>query len=759
MAPRHHRLKGAALLAALLPTAALAQSAGSFEDAGDTLVSAMMMFVGNDEKIYILDKAESNAAQINGHPAWGSVYDIASRSTTLMDVTTNVFCASGMHLPNGSFITLGGNGAVGPGGALGSVNNGFVGSYDATIGTYDGRKAIRILDPCTGSPDTWDSNCLWYDNPNVTAMQKDRWYSAAEPLGDGTVAIIGGFVNGGYINRNYPNTDPAYEGGAAEPTYEFFPSRGDAQVMQFMVDTSGLNSYAHSFLLSSGRMYLQANTSSIIWDPDTNEETKLPEMPNGVVRVYPASGATAMMPLLPDDNYTQTVIFCGGFNNMNDEEWGDYSYPKVNTWERRASTDCQRITPEPTDGSAAAFEQDDDMLDPRTMGQFIALPDGTLLVINGGRNGTAGYSQATGETPNFGDMGFGESLASEPVYTPAIYNPKAPKGSRWSDEGLGTSTIPRLYHSSALLLPDASVFVAGSNPNIDVNTSTVFPTTYKAEIFYPPYFSSTRPQPQGVPTQYTYGGDYFNITVPANSYSGSANDAADNTTVWLMRQGFTTHAMNMGQRALALNNTYTVNSDGSYVLHVSQPPPNPNILQPGPVFTFVTVKGIPSNGTYGIVGNGQIGTQEVLSVASLPDTVRLDSASGSADPSSSSASSDDKSSSSNTGIIIGGIVGGIVLIGLAGAGIGICMRNRKQAAAAAASSMPGSGSMGMPGTMRQRDSDATMMPLQGAYNNSAMWGSNADLRSPSPYKDVGRTTPSASGEFDPYTHTPVRQGY
>lgn len=30
------------------------------------------MFVGNEEVVYFLDKAEGNAAQVNGHPAWGA---------------------------------------------------------------------------------------------------------------------------------------------------------------------------------------------------------------------------------------------------------------------------------------------------------------------------------------------------------------------------------------------------------------------------------------------------------------------------------------------------------------------------------------------------------------------------------------------------------------------------------------------------------------------------------------------------------------
>ncbi|KAG6333443.1 hypothetical protein ID866_5645 [Astraeus odoratus] len=754
---------------------ASAQTAGSITQVGDSLVSAMMMFLGNEEKVYILDKAEGNAAQINGHPAWGSVWDINGHSAQLMDVATNVFCASGMHLPNGSYAAFGGNGAVGPGGNIGSVkNDAGSGAYDATYGDYDGGTAIRILNPCTDSDDWSSAQCQWFDNATVLAMQKRRWYAAAEPLGDGTVALLGGFVNGGYINRNTPNTDPAYEGGAAEPTYEFFPSRGEATVMEFMVTTSGLNSYAHTYLMPSGKMLVQANISTILWDPDANVETALPGMPGNVVRVYPASGAVAMLPLTPANNWTPTILFCGG-SDMPDSYWGNYSYPYYNTWEYPASKDCQRLTPEPQDGSSPAYEQDDDMLEGRTMGQFIALPDGTLLVVNGGTNGTAGYAQATGMTPDFASMPYGESLATGPVGTPAIYNPNMPKGSRWSNAGLSTSNIPRLYHSSAMLLPDASVMIAGSNPNIDVNLSTIYPTTYTVEIFYPPYFSaSVRPQPTGIPKQLSYGGDYFNITVPASSYSGSANAAAANTTVVLSRGGFTTHAMNMGQRHLQLNNTYTVNSDGSYVLHVAQAPPNPNILQPGPALLFVVINGIPSNGTMVIVGSGNIETQPTSAVADLPANVLNSAAQGSGSPSSSSGNSS-SSSGPSTAVIVAGIVGAIAVIGVVGAVFGVCVARRRRAASrqhpSAAYAMGttrsgyvgGGGGMGMGmgmGSDPARHSDSSaFVPLQ-QENPSMAWNASSVSLQSSPYQDDYGGRPSGA-DYDPYAPDSPRrpEGY
>ncbi|KAI0246177.1 glyoxal oxidase [Lactifluus subvellereus] len=582
---------------------AFAQQTGSF-----------VMFVGSSDKVYILDKVEGNAHQINGHSVYASVWDIASRTATPMDVQTNAFCAAGMHLPNASYAVFGGNTAIGPGGdnsAAGSTT-----TFDPTYQDYDGTRAIRIITPCDGV--VTSPPCSWYDSSNGLQMAKRR------------CRADGGFTAGGFINRYTPNVDPTYEGGAAEPTYELFPPTSQSpQIMNFMVKTSGLNAYALTYLMPSGKMFVQANYSTTLWDYDRNIETPLPDMPDQIVRVYPASGANAMLPLTPANNYTPTLIFCGG-QTMDDASWGNYGYPGVDTWTLAASSMCHRIIPEPVDGSAPAYVQDDSLPIGRTMGQFVALPDGTLLVINGAEYGTAGYAQRTLTTTTFGAMPFGESLATGPVAQPAIYNPNAPAGSRWSTAGLSSSNIPRLYHSSALLLPDGSVMVAGSNPNADVNLTTKYPTTYTAEYFYPPYFAAkTRPVPRNIPANLSYGGNPFNITVPSSSYTGDAEGAAGNTTVWLIRQGFTTHAMSMGQRIMQLNNTFTIQDDGTIVLHTAQLPPSPNLFQPGPAFLFVTISGIPSNGTYVLVGNGQIGAQPTAPASVLPQSSRATRGSGS----------------------------------------------------------------------------------------------------------------------------------
>lgn len=484
-------------------------------------------------------------------------------------------------------------------------------------------------------------------------------------------------------------------------------------------------------------------------------------MPGGVVRVYPASGANAMLPLTPANNYTQTLLFCGG-SVMTDNDWGTYSGPNADTWTITASSDCQRLTPEPADGSQPAYQQDDDMIEPRTMGQFIALPTGKYLLINGGQNGTAGYALGTPITPEY-KMPFGVSLASQPVLRPVIYDPDAAQGSRWSTLGLSASQIPRLYHSSAMLLPDGSVLVAGSNPNPDVNTSTYYDTEYRADIFYPPYFNtSNRPSPQNLPSTLSYGGSSFDVLIPSSSYSGDGNDAADATIVTLVRGGFTTHAMNMGQRFMQLNNTYTVNKNGSITLHVAQLPPNPNLFQPGPALLFVCINGIPSTGTLVIVGNGVIGTQPTADVTQLPPSVPF---AGTVTGSTSTATPSAAAAPSKP-LLIAGIVGAVVLLGLVVAIAGVCFARKKRALTEKPSySMDkvkplAFGAGGTRGMHYSRDSAATestvFAPLanrrgMGDYNEA--WDSStANLHAPyAAYKDDGASSRPSFGDYDPYS--------
>lgn len=165
---------------------------------------------------------------------------------------------------------------------------------------------------------------------------------------------------------------------------------------------------------------------------------------------------------------------------------------------------------------------------------------------------------------------------------------------------------------------------------------------------------------------------------------------------------------------------------------------------------FVTINGIPSNATFVIVGNGQVGTQPTGAVSVLPASVRVDTASGSA-PSNSSSNSNSSGSSSHKGAIIAAVVAGIAAVGVLGAVLGVCLARRRRSAAVAKSgptyTTSGTGFGGFGGReMRSSDSSA-FVPLQQANH------SEADLMH-SPYRDQFEPRASFqfahSGEFDPY---------
>lgn len=181
---------------------------------------------------------------------------------------------------------------------------------------------------------------------------------------------------------------------------------------------------------------MQANWDTVLLDYHTNTEYRLADMPHAV-RTYPASAGTAMLPLTPSNNWTATLVFCGGSNIASDKwvtNWDIAAHP--------ASTSCVRITPD----ASGDYEEDDSLAQGRSMGNMILLPTGQIIYLNGAATGVAGYGNDS--------WAIGESYADNAILQPMLYEPNAPPGKRWSDGGFGQSTIARMYHSSATLLPD-----------------------------------------------------------------------------------------------------------------------------------------------------------------------------------------------------------------------------------------------------------------------------------------------------------------
>ena len=122
----------------------------------------------------------------------------------------------------------------------------------------------------------------------------------------------------------------------------------------------------------------------------------------------------------------------------------------------------------------------------------------------------------------------------------------SPATGTWTAGAQTNSGKARLYHSMALLLPDASILVGGGGAggNLPQNNTN-------AEIYYPPYLYDG--SGQFAPRPRITGG------ATALKYKGTHNIKVDNgaaiARVTLIKTGSVTHSFNMEQRFLELSFT------------------------------------------------------------------------------------------------------------------------------------------------------------------------------------------------------------
>ncbi|KAJ7659856.1 glyoxal oxidase N-terminus-domain-containing protein [Mycena rosella] len=515
-------------------------------------IVAIEAIVVSPTLILMFDRATNDTLQVNNHSAWGALWNLESSTVTPLNVLSNSFCASGALISNGSMVSLGGD----------------VRGFPGNPAIQPGNQAIRIFEPCA-SPT--GEGCTVFEDPDTLKLATPRWYPSSIRIHDGSLMILGGCVLAGFNNN-----------ATAENSYEFFPPKdnGNVRPSPFLARTVPANLFPRAFALPDGRVFMIASNKTMIYDIDTDTETPLPDIPNNVQVTNPIDGSAILLPL-SSPGYTPEVLVCGGSVT-------DPNLPPTDlSSQTPASSQCSRITLT-EEGIQKGWEVEH-MIGGRMMPEMIHLPNGQVLIINGAHTGYGAYQIVPDSV--------GEGNADHPALTPVLYSPDLPLGTRFSNEGMPTSKVPRMYHSSVTLTPQGNVWVGGSNPNTNFTLPAPgikFPSETRIETLDPPFMFMERPTVGSLPRTIPFGSDVtVSITIPSAL-------AAKSVKVSLMDLGFSTHAFHSSARLVFLD--ATISTDRTSLTFTM--PPNGRIYPPGPATIFLTVDEVTSTGVLTIVGSG-----------------------------------------------------------------------------------------------------------------------------------------------------------
>ncbi|PIL37696.1 hypothetical protein GSI_01390 [Ganoderma sinense ZZ0214-1] len=512
-------------------------------------IVALESIVVSPTLVVFFDRASNDPLQINNHSAWGALWNLETSTVTPLDVLTNSFCASGALLSNGTMASVGGD------------PRGFVGNP----AIQPGNQAIRIFEPCA-SPT--GAGCTLFEDPATLHLLAKRWYPSSIRIFDGSLLIVGGT----HVNANFYNVDP-------ENSFEFFPPKeSTVRPSAFLERSLPANLFPRIFALPDGKVFMVANNQSIIYDIEANTETILPDIPNNVRVTNPIDGSAILLPLSPPD-YTPEVLVCGGTQT-------DPIDPSLLSSQTPATSQCSRImlTPE---GIAKGW-QVEHMLEGRTMPELVHIPNGQVLITNGGGSGFAAISQVPDPV--------GNSNADHPVLVPSIYTPDLPLGRRISNAGMPNSTIARLYHSSVTLTPQGNFLIAGNNPNGDVNLTVPFSSEFRVQTLDPPFVQLNRPTILSTPKNLKFNS---RVTVPIDLPLELTGPGAK-LQVALMDLGFSSHAFHSSARLVFMDATISANRKSLTFVT----PPNGRVFPPGPATIFLTINDVTSPGAWVMMGSG-----------------------------------------------------------------------------------------------------------------------------------------------------------
>ena len=310
------------------------------------------------------------------------------------------------------------------------------------------------------------------------------------------------------------------------------------------------NNYPRMHLMPNGKI-IKSGTGrmSRYFDPQTNQWSDIAPMLYG----NRTQGASVLLPGLDE------VMMIGG---------------------RSGTTATETVEILDTSAAQPQWRYTTPMHFPRIHPNAVTLPDGQVLVVGGGAAGKY----------------------DGPVTAAELYNPVTETWTVMESQLAG-----RMYHATALLLPDGRVLSAGQD-------SGGYATM--GEIFSPPYlFKGPRPTISSAPGSTGYG----------QSFSFTSPEAADISKVALIRPGSVTHTVDSEQRYVGLDFT----TSGSTITATS--PPNANTAPPGYYMLFaIDSQGVPSVAEWVRVG-GSAPPAGDTAAPSVPENVSAASAAGQVD--------------------------------------------------------------------------------------------------------------------------------
>jgi Domain of unknown function (DUF1929) len=512
-----YRLGNAVDFFKLSPPSVSAQSSGSWSLGPNTSVVAIHSALLPDGKIFYLAGSGFHRDRPNG-PFEGRIFDPATNSEAQLSTAEDLFCTGLTNLPDGNVLLAGGTLM-------------YDSNPDNCNGKWHGLDAAYELN--------WGSGTL----NKVQSMTHGRWYPTLIALKDGRIFVGGGEDEYGDDNDLIEIYDPGPKSfgisydpsssntycvgagevacpGAGSPCYGG-PNNGVGP---------GLALYPRMHLMPSGLLVLCGGSNVFrTWDPNTGVWAN-PITQNRTRRSY---GTSFLLPLHNISSERGKILLCGGSVTATNP-----SLTSVDILDFDAGSSTNPVV-----RSVASITYGRKYLAP------IILPNGKLVIFGGTAQGNN----------------------TVPVYVPEMFDPVT---ETW--QSLAAASVPRVYHQTALLLPDGRVWNAGSTPQSDIEE-------LRTEIFSPDYiFSGSRPVITGSPTV----GDYGNqISIPTS-------DASITSSVSLVRLMATTHHYEPNQRFIWLQ----IISRGSSNLTVAAPV-NANIAPPGYYMIFIlNNSGIPSIG-------------------------------------------------------------------------------------------------------------------------------------------------------------------